>query len=134
MASGFGYSGNQSRCFQFFQEFRKCYASADMPGQCAAQQADYFECLHHTKEIARNKAIKEHLIERAAKEIKEARSRGELSASGNPLRLNLIVTEDESKKQAKQEEKEKENRPAGKDAKEEGSKNGAAASSSSEDA
>ncbi|KAL9936243.1 hypothetical protein V8E36_005085 [Tilletia maclaganii] len=91
MASGFGYAGSQSRCFQFFQEFRKCFASADRPGECALQRADYMECLHHKKEIARTKAVKEHLIERAAKEIKEARSRGELAASGNPIRLNIIV-------------------------------------------
>ncbi|KAE8214903.1 hypothetical protein CF327_g1771 [Tilletia walkeri] len=94
MASGFGYTGGPSRCYQFFQEFRKCYASADLPGQCAAQQADYFECLHHTKEIARTRAIKEHLLERVAKEVKEARSRGELSASGNPIRLGLIIADD----------------------------------------
>ncbi|CAD6916600.1 unnamed protein product [Tilletia controversa] len=71
MASGFGYTGGPSRCYQFFQEFRKCYAS-----------------------IARTRAVKEHLLERVAKEVKEARSRGELSASGNPIRLGLIVADD----------------------------------------
>ncbi|KAK0543342.1 hypothetical protein OC846_004515 [Tilletia horrida] len=91
MASGFGYGGGQSRCFQFYQEFRKCYASAEFPTECALQRADYIECLHHKKEIARTRAVKEHLLERVAKEVKEARSRGELSASGNPLRVNLII-------------------------------------------
>ncbi|KAI8575409.1 hypothetical protein K450DRAFT_261893 [Umbelopsis ramanniana AG] len=50
MASGFGYNGGRGRCFNFWQEFNKCYAMADAPQDCIAQRDDYLECLHHTKE------------------------------------------------------------------------------------
>lgn len=71
MASGFGINGGnyqhdsnlfwlkhflrvylgRGRCFHFWQEFSKCYASADFPTQCNAERDDYLECLHHTKEV-----------------------------------------------------------------------------------
>lgn len=41
----------RGRCFHFWQEFNKCYATADAPQQCLDQRDDYLECLHHTKEV-----------------------------------------------------------------------------------
>ncbi|CEG80751.1 Putative NADH dehydrogenase (Ubiquinone) Fe-S protein 5 [Rhizopus microsporus] len=40
MSSGFGLDGGRGRCFHFWQEFNKCYASADLPQQCLAQRDD----------------------------------------------------------------------------------------------
>nr|XP_019006274.1 NADH dehydrogenase (ubiquinone) Fe-S protein 5 [Kwoniella mangroviensis CBS 8507]OCF69735.1 NADH dehydrogenase (ubiquinone) Fe-S protein 5 [Kwoniella mangroviensis CBS 8507] len=40
----------RTRCFPLWQEFSKCYASAEKPVDCVAQKDDYMECLHHTKE------------------------------------------------------------------------------------
>ena len=41
----------RTRCFPFWQEFSKCYASAETPADCVAQKEDYMECLHRTKEV-----------------------------------------------------------------------------------
>ncbi|KAI9145761.1 hypothetical protein BKA69DRAFT_464367 [Paraphysoderma sedebokerense] len=52
MASGYGLSGGRPRCFPFWQDFQKCYISADNPQQeCGIYKEDYFECLHHFKEV-----------------------------------------------------------------------------------
>lgn len=40
-----------SRCFSFWQDFRKCYVTAESAGECMPQKDDYLECLHHTKEV-----------------------------------------------------------------------------------
>ncbi|ORY91856.1 hypothetical protein BCR43DRAFT_558582 [Syncephalastrum racemosum] len=76
MSSGFGYEGGRGRCFHFWQEFNKCYASADFPQQCLAQRDDYMECLHRTKEFARATRIK-------AEELKLAQKKQELKAAAN---------------------------------------------------
>ncbi|KAF8911223.1 hypothetical protein CPB85DRAFT_1304298 [Mucidula mucida] len=55
--SGFSYSGGQPRCFAFWQEFQKCYASADIPTQCRLQGEDYLECLHGKKAAARQAKV-----------------------------------------------------------------------------
>lgn len=49
--SGFGVRGGTSRCFSFWQEFRKCYVTSESPSDCSLQRDDYLECLHHTKEV-----------------------------------------------------------------------------------
>ncbi|CAO1618766.1 unnamed protein product [Parajaminaea phylloscopi] len=90
MASGFGFSGGPSRCFTFWQDFQKCYAQADTPSDCVAQKEDYMECLHHGKEIARAREIKEHYIHQELKRAKEQREKGELRATGGILSLGLI--------------------------------------------
>lgn len=41
----------------FNAEFAKCYAGADHPSECVLQRADYLECLHHTKEVRRRRAV-----------------------------------------------------------------------------
>lgn len=51
MSSGFGLKGGRGRCFPFWQEFAKCYASADHPEDCRLQYDDYQECLFHRKEV-----------------------------------------------------------------------------------
>ncbi|KXN68372.1 hypothetical protein CONCODRAFT_19024 [Conidiobolus coronatus NRRL 28638] len=58
MASGFGLNGGRNRCFPFWQEVQKCYITSDKSVECKPFLDDYLECLHHTKEISRAKAIK----------------------------------------------------------------------------
>ncbi|KAL7752037.1 hypothetical protein RI367_002566 [Sorochytrium milnesiophthora] len=58
MASGYGIQGGRPRCFMLWQEFQKCYLTSEDPRQtCVPHKDDYFECLHRTKEIARNRII-----------------------------------------------------------------------------
>ncbi|CAO1613967.1 unnamed protein product [Jaminaea pallidilutea] len=90
MASGYGFKGGPSRCFSFWQEFQKCYAQAEGPSDCVAQSDDYLECLHHGKEIARTREVKEHFIRQELHKIKEQREKGELRATGGIMRLGLI--------------------------------------------
>ncbi|EST07346.1 hypothetical protein PSEUBRA_003166 [Kalmanozyma brasiliensis GHG001] len=90
MASGFSFKGGRPRCFAFWQEFQKCYASADTPSDCIAAKEDYLECLHHTKEIARAKEIKDHWLQRQAKEAHAAREKGEVRATSSIMDLGLI--------------------------------------------
>ncbi|KAI6029719.1 hypothetical protein PISMIDRAFT_681491 [Pisolithus microcarpus 441] len=82
MASGFGYTGGRSRCFVYWQEFSKCYSQADAPSQCRVQADDYLECLHHTKEIERAKAIRAEFIKQAEHQAKEGRKVADLLADG----------------------------------------------------
>ncbi|KAI5285728.1 hypothetical protein KEM54_000340 [Ascosphaera aggregata] len=62
MASGYGLNGGPSRCFPFWQELLGCYvvnASEGTEGKkkCLNATEDYYECLHHHKEYARQKAM-----------------------------------------------------------------------------
>ncbi|MCJ1468575.1 hypothetical protein MMC07_007204 [Pseudocyphellaria aurata] len=63
MASGFGLTGGPSRCFPFWQELLACYVvntnTDDVSGakKCLPALEDYYECLHHKKELARTKAL-----------------------------------------------------------------------------
>ncbi|PWN52884.1 hypothetical protein IE53DRAFT_339792 [Violaceomyces palustris] len=91
MASGFGFKGGRSRCFTHWQDFQKCYAKADTPSECVSEKDDYMECLHHTKEIARAKDIKEHWIQRQAREAHDAKEKGELRATSSIMNLGLIA-------------------------------------------
>ncbi|KAI9010969.1 hypothetical protein CLU79DRAFT_772128 [Phycomyces nitens] len=89
MASGFGYDGSRGRCFQFWQEFNKCYANADFPQQCISQRDDYLECLHHTKEFARATRIKTEELKQAEKRL-QAKKASSAAADSNLPRLNII--------------------------------------------
>ncbi|KAI5919102.1 hypothetical protein F4810DRAFT_714816 [Camillea tinctor] len=57
MASGYGLQGGPSRCFPFWQELLACYvvntSAEDDSGKkkCAPALEDYYECLHHKKEV-----------------------------------------------------------------------------------
>ncbi|KAG2069113.1 hypothetical protein BDR04DRAFT_717027 [Suillus decipiens] len=90
MASGFSYTGGRSRCFAYWQEFSKCYAEADAPSQCRLQADDYLECLHHTKEIARAKAVKAEFIKQAEHHAKEGRKVADVLADGVIVGVGLI--------------------------------------------
>ncbi|WFD27838.1 hypothetical protein MNAN1_002844 [Malassezia nana] len=94
MASGFGIKGGPSRCFAFWQDFRKCYLTADEPTECVPQKEDYLECLHHTKELERAHAIQRRMIEVQHEESKRAREAVRDQAHG--LRLGLIDPNAES--------------------------------------
>ncbi|KAI8976484.1 hypothetical protein BDB01DRAFT_764692 [Pilobolus umbonatus] len=93
MASGFSLDGGRGRCFNFWQEFNKCYASADVPQQCLSQRDDYLECLHHTKEIARVTRIKTEELKQAEKrKTEDAKNKKEalVAATSNVSKLNII--------------------------------------------
>ncbi|TFY70940.1 hypothetical protein EVG20_g2063 [Dentipellis fragilis] len=93
MASGFSYTGGRSRCFAYWQEFSKCYAQSDTPTECRLQADDYLECLHHTKEIARAKAIKLEFIKKAQHQAKEGRKVADVLADGVIVGVGLIERE-----------------------------------------
>ncbi|KAI0783804.1 hypothetical protein C8Q75DRAFT_782142 [Abortiporus biennis] len=93
MASGFGVNGGVPRCFSYWQEFSKCYASTDSPASCRAQADDYLECLHHTQEIARAKAVKAEFIKRAEHQAHEGRKAADILADGVIVGVGLIQRE-----------------------------------------
>ncbi|SHO79139.1 Uncharacterized protein MSYG_3487 [Malassezia sympodialis ATCC 42132] len=95
MASGFGIKGGPSRCFAFWQDFRKCYLTADEPSECSLQKEDYLECLHHTKELERAHMIQRRMIEVQHEESKRARETVRQDQSQG-LRLGLIDPNAES--------------------------------------
>ncbi|KAK0720401.1 hypothetical protein B0H67DRAFT_576009 [Lasiosphaeris hirsuta] len=59
MASGYGLHGGPGRCFPFWQEVLACYVvnsdAEDNSGtgrkKCGPALEDYYECLHHKKEV-----------------------------------------------------------------------------------
>mmetsp|Transcript_8528 Transcript_8528/g.15767 ORF Transcript_8528/g.15767 Transcript_8528/m.15767 type:complete len:81 (-) Transcript_8528:81-323(-) len=61
MASGFGITGHQGRCYPIWMDFYGCMMETDKPSKCAELREDYFECLHHRKEIARYNQIGKEL-------------------------------------------------------------------------
>ncbi|VDB91216.1 unnamed protein product [Peniophora sp. CBMAI 1063] len=90
MASGFGYTSGRPRCFVYWQEFSKCYASNDTPSQCNVQAEDYLECLHHTKEIARAKTVQAEFARKAMHHAEEGRKASDILADGVVLGVGLI--------------------------------------------
>ncbi|GBE83970.1 hypothetical protein BKA93DRAFT_791462 [Sparassis latifolia] len=90
MASGFSFNGGTPRCFAFWQEFSKCYAQTDAPSQCRLQADDYLECLHHTNEIARAKAIKAEFVRKATHQAQEGRKQADILADGVIVGVGLI--------------------------------------------
>ncbi|KAH6829843.1 NADH-ubiquinone oxidoreductase-like protein, partial [Perilla frutescens var. hirtella] len=50
MASGWGITGNKSRCFDFWVDFNECMSRCREPKDYGLLREDYFECLHHSKE------------------------------------------------------------------------------------
>ncbi|KAK6329919.1 hypothetical protein TWF718_003346 [Orbilia javanica] len=57
MASGYGATGGVTPCFPFWQDFLACYimntSKYSDAGKllCRPHRDDYYECLHHTKEM-----------------------------------------------------------------------------------
>ncbi|KAF9971316.1 hypothetical protein BGZ73_005758 [Actinomortierella ambigua] len=91
--SGYGFNGGRNRCYPYWQEFYKCYALADRPDECVLQRDDYLECLHHSKEILRAKAIQdEHLKqkEKRAHEAAEHKKKADSASASNVPRLNVV--------------------------------------------
>ena len=82
MSSGFSYSGKRPRCFEFWQEFQKCYASADFPEDCRPQVEDYNECLSHKKEIARAKTLQENFSKKQAQQLEKQKLEENVTQSG----------------------------------------------------
>ncbi|XP_047256862.1 NADH dehydrogenase [ubiquinone] iron-sulfur protein 5-B isoform X1 [Capsicum annuum] len=51
MASGWGITGNKGRCYDFWMDFSECMSKCREPKDCSLLREDYFECLHHSKEL-----------------------------------------------------------------------------------
>ncbi|GFP85592.1 NADH dehydrogenase [ubiquinone] iron-sulfur protein 5-b [Phtheirospermum japonicum] len=51
MASGWGITGNKGRCYDFWMDFSECMSRCREPKDCTLLREDYFECLHHSKEV-----------------------------------------------------------------------------------
>ena len=51
MASGWGISMNKGRCYDFWIDFSECMSRCREPKDCTLLREDYFECLHHSKEV-----------------------------------------------------------------------------------
>ena len=51
MASGFGITGNASRCYNFWKNWSYCVAEHGYARKCVPFRDDYIECLHHGKEV-----------------------------------------------------------------------------------
>ncbi|KAF8591292.1 hypothetical protein K439DRAFT_1327317, partial [Ramaria rubella] len=80
----------RSRCFAHWQEFAKCYAQTDNPVECRPPAEDYVECLHHTKEIARAKAIQTQFLKNAQRNNKDGRKAEDVLADGVIVGVGLI--------------------------------------------
>jgi len=65
-------------------------AQTDNPSECVAASKDYTECLHHTQEIARARAVKTHFIEKAAHQAKEGRKTADILSEGVIVGVGLI--------------------------------------------
>lgn len=53
MSSGYGSNGGTGRCFGIWRDFTVCLTREQDPTSCRAYRNDYFECLHHRKEMGR---------------------------------------------------------------------------------
>lgn len=51
MTSGYGVNGGTSRCFHLYHDLEECVGLARHNVECIAVREDYFECLHHSKEV-----------------------------------------------------------------------------------
>ncbi|KAI4528910.1 hypothetical protein K523DRAFT_347578 [Schizophyllum commune Tattone D] len=73
MASGYAAEGGgRGRCYPYWQEFLKCYTRTDLPTKCRPASDDYFECLHRTKEIARQETVRNQMVLNAKAEAADA--------------------------------------------------------------
>ncbi|KAJ7328828.1 hypothetical protein DFH08DRAFT_316395 [Mycena albidolilacea] len=90
--SGYGYAGGPSRCSPYWQEFTKCYTNATYPKQCIPQRDDYLECIHRTKEKARNAAIQAEFERQQARGLQDHKHKLDAQADGVPTRVGLVPT------------------------------------------
>ncbi|KAL1746717.1 hypothetical protein HDZ31DRAFT_33487, partial [Schizophyllum fasciatum] len=82
--SGYAAEGGagRGRCYPYWQEFLKapasvltahqCYTQTDLPTKCRPASDDYLECLHRTKEIARQETVRNQMIINAKAEAADA--------------------------------------------------------------
>ncbi|RDW83290.1 NADH:ubiquinone oxidoreductase subunit [Coleophoma crateriformis] len=98
MASGYGNTGGQGRCFPFWQEVLSCYvvntADGDASGKkkCAPVLEDYYECLHHKKEEARVSSIQQAYRKQA-----KLFPREDAPKAGSIRNLGLLDKEEDTK-------------------------------------
>ncbi|KAG9286469.1 hypothetical protein G9A89_014635 [Geosiphon pyriformis] len=77
---------------------------ADFPEECLLQRDDYFECLHHTKELARARKIRaEEERQQKLRKEEEAKSRraADSAAKSNVFRLGIIESTENGEREAK---------------------------------
>ncbi|KAJ6258361.1 hypothetical protein Dda_6401 [Drechslerella dactyloides] len=100
MASGYGNHGGITRCFPFWQDVMACYVlnttqeSDAGKIKCRGYREDYYECLHHTKEIEKvariNEAIRRYQMGLGhAKDNAELASLGLVKGSYDPKKTDL---------------------------------------------
>ncbi|KAF5356778.1 hypothetical protein D9756_006709 [Leucocoprinus leucothites] len=123
MASGFGYSGSEDLLYgpPVVSEFilraiidhslpfalrsspMLCLLAGlpeNDPKSCATQYFDYFECLHHTKEQARAKAVEQEFLRKAQAIAKEGRKTADVLADGAIVGLGIIQQAQEDGKKS----------------------------------
>ena len=62
MASGFGITGKKGRCYDVWMDFSDCMSHCAMPAECTSRRDDYFECLHHRKEVSASCFFRNHFL------------------------------------------------------------------------
>ncbi|OBZ67893.1 hypothetical protein A0H81_12188 [Grifola frondosa] len=78
---------------EFSKRLSKCYAQTDEPSECRGYADDYLECLHHTNEIARAKAIRAEFVRKAEQQAHEGRKAADILADGVIVGVGLIQRE-----------------------------------------
>ncbi|CCU80147.1 hypothetical protein similar to NADHubiquinone oxidoreductase [Blumeria hordei DH14] len=97
MASGYGLTGGVSRCFPFWQEVLACYVvntteeNDSGKKKCAPVLEDYYECLHHRKEINRVRKL-----QKAYRESEVANPRTNVPTAGQIRNLGLLGKESDT--------------------------------------
>ncbi|KAJ7328830.1 hypothetical protein DFH08DRAFT_316450 [Mycena albidolilacea] len=71
---------------------RQCYTNATYPKQCIPQRDDYLECIHRTKEKARNAAIQAEFERQQARGLQDHKHKLDAQADGVPTRVGLVPT------------------------------------------
>ncbi|KAL3419607.1 NADH:ubiquinone oxidoreductase 11.5kD subunit [Phlyctema vagabunda] len=103
MSSGYGLNGGQGRCFPFWQEVLSCYvvntSDEDMSGKkkCAPVLEDYYECLHHKKEVRYGPAARVASIQAAYRKKAALFPREEAPKAGQIRNLGLLGKEEDTK-------------------------------------
>ena len=82
MSSGWSMSGGPARCFSNWSDFSVCMESEDDMKKCSGAFEDYFECLHHGKEIARRNRVEAELRKKGGKSfLKKAQEEAAAAAA-----------------------------------------------------
>ncbi|CAO3618076.1 unnamed protein product [Mucor hiemalis] len=83
MASGFGLDGGRGRCFHFWQEFNKCYATADLPHNVLINVTIILNVSSHQRE---------ELKQAEKRQVEQAKAKQDAltAAKSNLPKLNII--------------------------------------------